>query len=76
MLRLGPLVNPNKKSQTMTRQQAITKLIETRTISTDLLKPLSISFESFLKFAQIKNKAIAEHTLDRLIDYFERGTVK
>tara|TARA_A100001515_G_C4555340_1_gene204819 strand:+ start:879 stop:1085 length:207 start_codon:yes stop_codon:yes gene_type:complete len=37
----------------MTKEQAIKKLTETRILSTDLLEPLGISFETFLKFAQL-----------------------
>ena len=33
--------------------QALAKLKETRQLSTDLLKPLSIPFENFLRFGQL-----------------------
>ncbi len=36
----------------MTREQAIERLKETRELTTDLLEPLGISFESFLRLAQ------------------------
>lgn len=37
----------------MTRKEAIRELVKTRSLSTNLLAPLGISFESFLTLAQI-----------------------
>lgn len=37
----------------MTKKQAIQKLTDTRILSTDLLEPLGISFETFLKLSQL-----------------------
>ncbi|MHA2279985.1 MAG: hypothetical protein ACXAC5_03790 [Promethearchaeota archaeon] len=51
----------------MTRKQAIEELIKTRKLNTAMLKPLNISFESFLQFAQLSDLA-AEKITDKLID--------
>ena len=37
----------------MTKQQAIEQLRASRQLTTNLLKPLNISFESFLRLAQM-----------------------
>lgn len=37
----------------MTKNEAIQKLTETRELSTDLLEPLGIQFETFLRFGQL-----------------------
>lgn len=37
----------------MTRKQAIKKLVETREITTGMLKPLNITFDSWLQYAQL-----------------------
>ena len=50
----------------MTKEQAIQKLTSTRILSTDLLEPLGISFETFLKFAQL-NKQQQEDAIRNLI---------
>ena len=55
--------------------KAIEKLKRTRDLSTGMLKPLNISFESFLKFAQLKynNEKQAQQIIDKLIEHFERN---
>ena len=50
--------------------QAFTKLKETRRLSTDLLKPLAIPFENFLRFAQLSD-AKQEQLMTDLIEHFE-----
>ena len=50
----------------MTKEQAIQKLTETKCLSTDLLKPLGISFEKFLQLAQF-NKQQQEDAIRNLI---------
>jgi hypothetical protein len=55
----------------MTRQQAIQKLKSTRQLSTGMLAPLGISFESFLQFAQLpdaKCKELVEKLIVKLED--------
>ena len=37
------------KGNTMTHYEALTKLIETRTLTTAMLKPFKISFDEFLR---------------------------
>ena len=39
----------------MTFAQALSALKETRTLSTELLRPLGISFENFLRFSQLSS---------------------
>ncbi len=39
----------------MTFAQAFSALKETRTLSTELLRPLGISFENFLRFSQLSS---------------------
>jgi hypothetical protein len=50
----------------MTRQEALDILTETRTLSTDLLKPLRISFDSWLMFCQFTEKQ-QQNAIDRLL---------
>ena len=50
----------------MTKKEAIQKLIENRVLTTKMLKPLNISFESFLRFSQLPKKQ-AETIIDQLI---------
>tara|TARA_Y100001972_G_C7510316_1_gene257883 strand:- start:16 stop:183 length:168 start_codon:yes stop_codon:yes gene_type:complete len=50
----------------MTKKEAIKKLTETRILSTDLLKVLGISFETFLKFTQL-NRHQQEESINNLI---------
>ena len=54
----------------MTFIQALNKLKETRTLSTNLLEPLHVSFEFFLRFAQLSDKG-SEKVLSRLIEKLE-----
>ena len=58
----------------MTKKEAIQKLIENRALSTNLLKPLGINFESFLKLSQMP-KDQAKNTIIRLIDHFENELI-
>ena len=51
----------------MTRTQALKKLNETRQLSTKMLKPLGISFEAFLRFAQLPD-ARADAIMAQLIE--------
>ena len=37
----------------MSKEEALAKFKKTRKLSTDILEPLGISFESFLSFAQL-----------------------
>lgn len=53
----------------LTREQAIIKLRETRTLSTDLLEPLGIKLDSFLRLAQLP-KERADETVAKLIASF------
>jgi hypothetical protein len=53
----------------MTRKKAIAQLKETKQLTTAMLKPLNISFESFLRFAQLpsdKCKQIIEQLIAQL----------
>tara|TARA_B100000131_G_scaffold297778_1_gene316834 strand:- start:96 stop:308 length:213 start_codon:yes stop_codon:yes gene_type:complete len=54
----------------MTFAQALNALKETRTLSTNLLAPLGISFENFLRFAQVSSDR-QEALLDKLIVHLE-----
>lgn len=40
----------------MTRKEALKELKETKTLTTQLLNPLGVSFEQFLKLAQANQK--------------------
>ena len=53
----------------LTKQQAIAKLQNTRQLSTDLLQPLNISFELFLRFAQLSKKQ-EQDIIEKLIKKF------
>ena len=50
----------------MTKKQAITKLRETKVLSTGMLKPLNISFEAFLRLSQVSEK-VANEAIEALI---------
>ncbi len=50
--------------------KALIKLKETRRLSTDLLKPLSIPFENFLRFSQLSD-AKQEQLMVKLIKHLE-----
>ena len=50
----------------MTYKKAVKQLNETRVLSTDLLEPLKISFESFLRLGQM-SKGQRDLAIERLI---------
>ena len=50
----------------MTYEKAVKQLNETRTLSTDLLKPLNISMEAFLRLGQM-SKERSDLAVERLI---------
>lgn len=50
----------------MTFNQALHKLQSTRTLSTELLSPLGIPFENFLRFAQLSSER-QEILMDKII---------
>jgi len=50
----------------MTKQQALTELKRTKVLKTDMLEPLGISFESFLRLGQFSKEKRAE-AVERLI---------
>jgi hypothetical protein len=50
----------------MTFEKAVKQLNNTRVLSTDLLKPLNISFESFLRLGQMSQKQ-RDAAVERLI---------
>lgn len=52
--------------KTMTKQEAKEQLAKTRILSTSLLNPLGLSFEVFLRFAQV-DKDTQEKVIDKLI---------
>ena len=54
----------------MTFAQAFSTLKETRTLSTELLRPLGISFENFLWFSQLSGVR-HETVLNELIAHLE-----
>jgi hypothetical protein len=54
----------------MTFAQALSALKETRTLSTELLRPLGISFENFLRFSQLSGIR-HETVLNELIAHLE-----
>ena len=54
----------------MTFAQAFSALKETRTLSTELLRPLGISFENFLRFSQLSGVR-RETVLNELIAHLE-----
>jgi hypothetical protein len=60
---------PRRKK--LTRDQALAKLKETRELSTGLLEPLGISFEAWLRFAQLPSERCAEIT-EQLITKLEK----
>ena len=55
----------------MTRAQALHTLKTTRKLNTAMLKPLGVTFEQFLRFAQL-GPATTELAVDRLIERTER----
>ena len=50
----------------MTYEKAVEQLNSTRTLSTDLLKPLNISMEAFLRLGQM-SKERSDLAVERLI---------
>jgi len=52
------------------RKKAIRELVRTRQLSTAMLAPLGISFESFLRFAQLP-KERADEITEKLIAKLE-----
>ena len=50
----------------MTYEKAVKQLNETRVLSTDLLEPLKISFESFLRLGQMSQEQ-RDSAVERLI---------
>lgn len=54
----------------MTKKQALAKLKKTRVITTDMLKPLKISMDSWLKYAQLSDEA-AKKLIDKFIKVSE-----
>jgi hypothetical protein len=50
----------------MTYEKAVKQLNNTRVLSTDLLEPLNISFESFLRLGQMSQKQ-RDAAVERLI---------
>ena len=55
----------------MTQTQALHTLKTTRKLNTAMLKPLGVTFEQFLRFAQL-GPATTEKAIDRLIKRTER----
>jgi hypothetical protein len=51
----------------MTRKQAIEELKRTKKLNTKMLKPLNIGFDTFLRFAQIKDKNQSYEIIKQLI---------
>lgn len=58
-----------RRIKKLTKEQAIVKLTETRSLSTDLLEPLRLSFESWLRFCQ-QPKETREKVVADLIEYY------
>lgn len=58
----------------MTKEEAVQKLKEERTISTAMLEPLGFSFESFLRFAQLE-KENRDNIVEKLIRRYEEEGV-
>ncbi len=55
----------------MTKVQAVNKLKTTKQLSTEMLRPLGITFEHFLRLAQLP-KEKAEIIIDKMIEHFEK----
>ena len=60
----------------MTYDQALQKLKEERTLYTDMLEPLNLSFEFFLRMGQLRSKEDVEKITDRLITHLETKETK
>ena len=65
----------NLRPVKMTKTDAMKKLVETRELSTDLLEPLGIRFESFLKLAQLP-KAEADAVIEKIVKQYETELAK
>lgn len=52
---IGKFKDDENISEAMSKEEAIAKFKKTKQLSTDILEPLGISFESFLKFAQLSH---------------------
>ena len=50
----------------MNKQKALNKLKETRVLSTDIIEPLDVLFESWLRFVKFQPER-QEQAIDRLI---------
>lgn len=59
----------------LTKEQAVKKLKETKNLTTGLLQPLNISFESWLKYAQIENENRQKEIINMLIKKLEVNNV-
>ena len=56
----------------MTFNQALQKLKSDRTLYTNMLEPLNLSFEFFLRMGQLRSKEDIEKVTDRLITHLEK----
>jgi len=56
----------------MSKKEALAQLKSTRTLSTNLLKPLGIPFENFLRLAQM-SKERQQILIDKIIKHLEGG---
>ena len=59
----------------MTFNQALQKLKDDRTLYPDMLEPLGLSFEFFLRLGQLNDKGL-EKVTDRLITHLESKASK
>lgn len=50
---------------------AMNKLTKEKTLTTEMLKPLNITFETFLRFTQLAKKD-QDFLIDKLIKYFNK----
>jgi hypothetical protein len=55
----------------MTFQKALNQLKEERRLYTDMLEPLSLSFEFFLKMGQLNSKG-RDKVITKLIEYLDK----
>ena len=55
-----------QKGAIMTKEEAVNKLIEEKDLSTSMLEPLGIGFETFLRWACLRDAVRAE-VIDKLI---------
>jgi len=66
--------NELMKTKKMTTEEAIKTLKETRQLSTGMLEPLGISYESFLRFSQLPDKK-ADEIISGLIVLVEKKII-